>query len=571
MSHPATLAPARLQAVRALFEAALELNPALRPGFLARAAPDDAELRGDVASLLAALERAGDTLPRPFQGDPQASPPPADHEVGTRVGAYELVRRIGVGGMGVVYEGVRADDQFRKQVAIKLLRRGVESELAIRRFRYERQILANLNHRNIASLLDGGLTPDGQPYFVMEFVAGAPITTWCEQRRCTVAQRVAVFLQVCTAVHHAHQNLVVHRDLKPGNILVTDDGTVKLLDFGIARLLREEEGLDQLPPTHGGHRALTPEYASPEQIRGQPLGTAGDIYALGVVLFELLAGRRPFALGGKLLAEIEQIVCEEPAPRPSVDLSRAVLLATAEGSVGRLRSRIEGDLDAIVLTALRKEPERRYGSAEQLAIDLRLHLHGLPVSARRDHLGYRLAKLFRRRRIELGAAALVLLSLAVGATGASRSDRWGEDLGLGRAAALSQFLTGTIGASEPGAFGAEVTMREVLDSAAVWADDWTGRPDVEAELRVHLARSYLGLGLLDGAAGQWARAMDLHRSGTAAGAFPLEPALADLGAALVRMGWVLDPTTTSPYGSLRSGSPQPPEAVALREGRAPPR
>lgn len=200
--------------------------------------------------------------------------------------------------MGAVYEGVRADDQYRKRVALKFLRRGVEGELAIRRFRYERQILANLNHRNIAALVDGGVTDDGYPYFVMEYVDGAPITTHASRHSLTLRDRIGLLRQVCGAVQHAHQNLVVHRDLKPGNILVTSDGTVKLLDFGIARLLRESEGADQLPPTQGGAHAFTPDYASPQQVRGLPVGTPSDVYSLGVIACELLAGQRPFALSG---------------------------------------------------------------------------------------------------------------------------------------------------------------------------------------------------------------------------------------------------------------------------------
>jgi len=194
--------------------------------------------------------------------------------------------------MGAVYEGVRADDQFQKRVALKFLRRGLEGDLAIRRFRYERQILAHLNHKNIAALLDGGVTPDGQPYIVMEFVDGRPITTFAAQHRLDVPQRLQLLRQVCAAVQHAHQHLVVHRDLKPGNILVAADGTVKLLDFGIARLLREGEGPDQLPPTQGGLHAFTPDYASPEQVRGLPVATSSDLYSLGVIACELLAGHR---------------------------------------------------------------------------------------------------------------------------------------------------------------------------------------------------------------------------------------------------------------------------------------
>ncbi|MCC6928158.1 MAG: serine/threonine protein kinase, partial [Gemmatimonadaceae bacterium] len=284
-SNPTPITPTRLARIRELFDSALEMPTEARSDYLARACGDDRTLRAEVESLLAALDRGSATWDRPLgsvladaaaMGDDEAA-------VGRRIGAYELTRLIGYGGMGAVYEGVRADDQFQKRVALKFLRRGLEGDLAIRRFRYERQILAHLNHKNIAALLDGGVTPDGQPYIVMEFVDGLPITTFATQRRLDIPQRLQLLRQVCAAVQHAHQHLVVHRDLKPGNILVATDGTVKLLDFGIARLLREGEGADQLPPTQGGAHAFTPDYASPEQVRGLPVATSSDLYSLGVI------------------------------------------------------------------------------------------------------------------------------------------------------------------------------------------------------------------------------------------------------------------------------------------------
>ena len=409
--------PTRLQQVRALFEAVLETDPPDVDAFLAASAPDDDALRDEVRSLLAAHDLTEATL----GPSPASDAHGGAHEatggawLGRRVGVYEVRHLVGEGGMGSVYEAARADDQFHKRVAIKFLRRSTESDLAIRRFRYERQILANLSHPNIAALLDGGVAPDGQPFFAMEFVDGVPITQWCAEQQLGVRERLVLFLQVCAAVQHAHQNLVVHRDLKPGNILVTSDGTVKLLDFGIAKLLREEEGPDQLPPTIGAARAFTPEYAAPEQVRGLPVGTAADVYALGVVLFELLAGRRPFQLRGRLLAEIEQIVCSEEPPRPSsvvsaeqADAHRCALARTRCVPGSRATSMRSCS------RALRKQPERRYGSAEQLARDLRAHLDGRPVTARPDGVGYRLSKFLRRRRVEVAAGVLVTVSLLVG-------------------------------------------------------------------------------------------------------------------------------------------------------------
>ncbi len=241
-----------------------------------------------------------------------------DPALNMRIGPYQLVRQIGTGGMGSVYEAARADTEFEHRVAIKLMRASAEGDLAVRRFRYERTILAALDHPNIAALIDGGITVDGQPYFAMEYVDGAPLTTWADARKLTLRQRLVLFLQVTAAVQHAHQQLVVHRDLKPGNILVTEAGTVKLLDFGIARLLREDEGSGQLPLTQGDQPGLTPEYAAPEQLRGLPASPATDVYALGVILYELLTGRRPFDLHGRMRTEIEAIVCHEAPPVPAL-------------------------------------------------------------------------------------------------------------------------------------------------------------------------------------------------------------------------------------------------------------
>ncbi len=512
-SGPSTpLTPTRLREIRALFEAVVEYGPETRADYLLAATPGDPELREEVTSLLAALEADDDPLEHsPAEMMAQALSDDGSALVGARVGPYELVRRIGVGGMGAVYEGVRVDDQFRMRVAIKLLRPSTESDLAIRRFRYERQILANLDHRNIAALLDGGVTSDGHPYLVMEYVEGAPITSWCDQRRLSERERVALFRQVCDAVRHAHQNLVVHRDLKPGNILVAQDGTVKLLDFGIAKLLREEEGPDQLPATHGGARAFTPEYASPEQVRGLPVGTTSDVYALGVVLFELLAGQRPFDLEGRLLSEVERIVCEEPPPRPSTVVTDDAAEKRGERSAARLRARLVGDLDAIVLTALRKEPERRYGSAEQVALDLDRYLGGLPVTARRDSVGYRLGKFVRRRRFELAAAAVVLLSLGGGVGSTMRQARQVE-VARARTVAINDFLLTMLGAADPGSLGRDVTVREVLDSAAVQAGELSAQPVLEADVRSAIGRTYLGLGEYGSAREQLQRVLDVRRA-----------------------------------------------------------
>jgi eukaryotic-like serine/threonine-protein kinase len=514
------LTPDRLARIRALFDEALERTEADREGYLRRACGDDGALFDEVTSLLEVLSRQNSTWGSPVDDDLaralERAIGDADHAaaqqdaVGSRIGAYEITRLIGMGGMGAVYEGVRADDQYRKRVALKFLRRGVEGDLAIRRFRYERQILANLNHRNIAALLDGGVTDDGQPYIVMEYVDGTPITQHAADRNLGVRARIGLLRQVCNAVQHAHQNLVVHRDLKPGNILVTKDGTVKLLDFGIARLLREAEGLDQLPATQGGAQAFTPDYASPEQVRGLPVGTPSDVYSLGVIACELLSGHRPFALNGRLFSDLQTIIGTTPAPAPSTLVTDTDAPHFGASRANALRRQLAGDLDAIVLQALRKEPERRYGSADQLAVDLQRFLDGQPVSAQRDRFGYRAAKFLRRRRIEVAAGVLVLASLTTGMVTA-RAQARRADLERTKAEQANQFLSTMLSAVDPGNEGPSVTVAQMLSQAARDVETQVLDPEVEAQVRHTLGQTYIGLGMPDSAAVHVARAVALRQ------------------------------------------------------------
>jgi serine/threonine protein kinase len=393
------MTPERWQQVKLLFNRAMECEPAARAAFLTEHGGEDLELRREVESLLASADESGRTLQTPaarLTGDfPEEDGAAA--MVGQHVGPYRLVREIGWGGMGTVYEAVRADEAFRKRVAIKVVRREMATQLVLRRFRHERQILAELNHPNIASLLDGGVTSDGRPFFAMEYIEGQPIDEYCKARSLSVRERVALFLEVCDAVQYAHRSLVVHRDLKPSNILVTESGQPKLLDFGIAKLLDDgAAGAAQL--THAGELFLTPDYACPEQVRGGPITTASDVYSLGIILYELLAGERPYRTEGRPLQEIVRAITEEEPVRPST-------LA---------RQRLSGELDSIVLKAIRKEPERRYLSVEQLAEDLRRHLDGRPVLAQSGTAMYRLWKFVRRHTAAVSAMALVIVTLAGG-------------------------------------------------------------------------------------------------------------------------------------------------------------
>ncbi len=394
--------------VQEIFFNAVDLPASERDGFLERACGGDTGLRSEVESLLRADSADGSAIAAAIGSE--ASALLDDHAplAGTRMGAYRLLKEIGRGGMGAVYLGERDDGNYRKLVAIKVVKRGMDSAEVLARFRHERQILAGLEHPYIARLIDGGTTPDGRPFFVMEYVQGQPIDGYCRDQNLNLESRLRLFLRVCEAVTYAHRALVVHRDLKPGNIFVSAEGIPKLLDFGVAKLL--DPGNDPgLTLTSAVMGPLTPEYASPEQIRGLPITTAADVYALGAILFELLTGTRAQRITTSTPAEIERVVCQTDTPRPST-------VARAAGTPHRLNS----DLDNIVLMAMRKEPERRYGSVNQFADDIGRYLDGRPIHARQDSVVYRARKFVRRNALAVAAAILVFLSLLGGMALAER-------------------------------------------------------------------------------------------------------------------------------------------------------
>jgi len=392
----------RWDSINALFEEALERPSGERESFLRDACGDDRQLRDEVLQLLAYDSQEEADLLSALRS--QAASVVADEPgAGLMLGPWRIEREIGRGGMSVVYLGSRADGAYRKQVAIKLIKRGMDTEAVMDRLRRERSILAALDHPLIARLLDGGATPDGRPYIVMDYVEGLPITRYCDQQRLSVEERCRLISRVCDAVAYAHRNLVVHRDLKPANILVTPDGDPRLLDFGIAKLLSYEIGDDIPetggPETRGTFRPLTPEYASPEQLNGGNAGTTSDVYSLGVVSYELLAGERPLAAGGN---------------ERSDKAEKASVAALRTGRGRRWSRQLAGDLDNILQMALRSEPERRYLSIGQLQADLNLHLKGMPVAAREETLLYRCGKFLSRHRFGAVGALLIILSLAGG-------------------------------------------------------------------------------------------------------------------------------------------------------------
>ncbi|MGA9994094.1 MAG: serine/threonine-protein kinase [Pyrinomonadaceae bacterium] len=398
---------ANWQQIKELFNAAVELAPHDRETFLKANCVASDEIRSEVSALLSAHESAGDFIQQPAMVDVGLV---ASHEqvnssaavIGQQIGSYQIISELGRGGMGSVYLAARADESFDKQVALKLIKRGMDSDAIIHRFVIERQILANLDHPNIARLIDGGTTEAGLPYFVLEYVEGLSITRYCDQHKLNTRERLKLFRRVCAAVQFAHQNLIVHRDLKPGNIIVTEDGTPKLLDFGIAKLLSADWS-SSTKATTTTERLLTPEYASPEQLRGLAINTSSDLYSLGVVLYELLSGHRPFYFESRSPEEVARLITSSEPLKPSVIITRGfdarhtngaeqvsltpeVISSTRDGNIEKLRRRLAGDLDNILLKSLRKEPERRYASAQEFSEDLRRHLEGLPVLARPDTL-----------------------------------------------------------------------------------------------------------------------------------------------------------------------------------------
>jgi len=512
----------RWERISTLFHAASERSAEEREAFLRQACAGDDALYAEVRTLLAAEPHAGERL-RGLVSD--AAKGVSDASVaGMAVGPYRVVRELGHGGMGAVYLAERADGQFDQQVALKLIKRGMDSDQILARFRMERQILARLHHPNIARLLDGGLTDDGRPFFAMEHVEGEPIDQYCDTRRLPVDERLRLFLDICGAVMYAHANLVVHRDLKPENILVAADGAVRLLDFGIAKVLADEDEPGTL--TQAGLRVMTPAYASPEQVRGGTVGTATDVYSLGMVLYELLAGRRPYEIESRSPIDVERVVCQTDPDRPSVRLARTTGgTAPTADAIGRarrtetrrLRQRLSGDLDAICLKALRKEPRERYGSVEAFAEDIRRHLDGLPVSARAGTVGYRLRKSLERHRALVGTAAAIVVtisSVVAFYTVRLAQERDRARLEAAKASEVAGFLRGLFEVSDPSeSRGETVTARELLDEGALRAEEGlANQPAVQATMMRVIGEVYAGLGLGDQARPLLERALERHRT-----------------------------------------------------------
>ncbi len=523
---------------------ALELTGPSRGAFVAQACEGDTALQDEVLSLLSQLDAEPTFLESPIAASTRATSP--DDALHTAfIGPWRLVRLLGSGGMGDVHLATRDLDGVVQTVALKVIRMGMATDELLNRFRLERRILATLRHPNVAQLVDAGETQDGRPYFAMEYVEGTPLTEYCESRRLSLADRLRLFQVICGAVQHAHQHLVVHRDLKPRNILVTDEGVPKLLDFGIGKVLGDSAQLGVAFETNAELRLLTPEYAAPEQLLGTGVTTATDVYALGVMLYESLAGQHPYGHTARSRTEIERLILDSAPQRPSLawegaSPERRDAALSRASKPESLRRHLAGDLDTIVLMALRKEPERRYPSAAALAEDLRCYLHGLPVAARPDTLGYRARKFVARNAGGVAAGAtLIVALLAIAWVSVVQSRRVAAEAARtaeerDKALEVRGFLMEMFGASGAAArVGDTITARSLLDRQRSQLDvAFRGRASARTDMLEVLADGYDRLGLYADAEPLAREALSLRRQLLPAGH-------SDIAAAASLLGWII--------------------------------
>jgi len=547
------MTPERWRRVSSLLDRGLSLDPDERAAWLESEVLDE-DLRAEVAAFLAGAERTSGVLDDgisvyleidPIEEDLGVLMPPA--VAGTRIGPYEVVSELGRGGMGVVFLAARADGQFENRVALKLVRSEFDGREIVRRFERERRILARLEHPAIARIFDGGVTGDSRPYFAMEFVDGEPLTAYCDARSLSIEDRLRLFVRVCDAVQYAHGRLVVHRDLKPSNILVTDGGELKLVDFGIAKVLSaaQDDEIDLTRP--GGLRPFTPAYAAPEQIDGEATTIATDVYALGLVLYELISGRRPFDGMAGSTRDLERAVLETDPPPPSrvcrrtTDLDsepaaeRAAARRVSEGALAR---RLVGDLDAIVLMALRKEPSRRYASVQALRDDIARHLEHRSIRARRESNLIQAAKFARRHRFGIAVSSLLGLSIAVGVVGTAWQARQ-KTLQAERARRVTEFVLGLFESADPAkAQGKEITARELVEQGAARLEqELAGQTEVQAEMGLVLGRINDRLGLSEEALVLLDRSLERSTASTGSSARKTRAdALRAKGAVLTHLG-----------------------------------
>ncbi|MBI3649595.1 MAG: protein kinase [Acidobacteria bacterium] len=564
----------RRQQAKDILHNAATLADDKRTAFINERCAGDESLRTEVEALLRLRDRTHAIAQTAISEMPtlvvENFTPFLDANFGKRIGAYEIVRQLGQGGMGAVYEALRADEQFSKRVAIKIIKRGMDSDFVIQRFRQERQILATLDHPNIARLLDGGTTEDGLPYIVMEYIEGKSINVYCDDKKLPTVERLKLFQQVCAAIHYAHQNLVVHRDIKPGNIIVTEDGVPKVLDFGIAKLLASEFSAEQIDMTAPAVRLMTPAYASPEQVKGEAITTASDTYALGVLLYQLLTGLRPYQITSIVPQEIARVICEQEPDKPSTAVKRLemtqvnaddtfapptseALSELRQAQPETLRRQLAGDLDNIILKALQKEPQRRYASVEQFSEDLRRHLEGLPVIARQDTFVYRSSKFIRRHKTSVAAALLIFLTLIGGIIGTTwqslvaRSERARAEKRFNDVCKLANSFLFEFHDSIQNLAGATPARALVVKRALEYLDSLSEEAGNDLSLQRELATAYEKVGDVQGdpysgSLGDSASALASHRKALAireklVAADAANPALRkELASSYVRIG-----------------------------------
>ena len=571
-----TVPTARWQEIRALFEDVVGAGTASRAERLQIIGVRDPELRASVEALLNMDGVTEDPLQRAIgaaAGDLLEQH--ADRLIGTRVGPYRIVSVLGHGGTSTVYAAERADPQFQQMVAIKVLHHATIHPRMRSRLHSERHILAKLEHPCIARLIDSGDLEDGTPYIVMEHVAGEDVLQYCDSRTLFVRERLELFVKVCEAVQYAHRNLIVHRDLKPGNILVTPEANPKLLDFGIAKLLAPESISHTLPVTRLQERVLTPENAAPEQVLGRPITTATDIYALGVLLYQLLSGRPPYRLTSYSQLQLERAICMDDPPRPSqavtakiageTDLDRQRISDRRGLSPERLRARLAGDLDAVIAMAMRKEPERRYGSAQALADDIGRHLRAEPVLARQGDWRYNSAKFLRRHFLAVSGIAALIVGLA-GVAGITLWQNHRIELARqatarerDRAQQVSGFLVDVFSQADPfNAQGHDTTAKDLLDrGAAKIMENLDEQPEVRAELLESIGLAYRRQGRSAQAVPLFEQALTIRRAAKPANPAQVAVALANLAEALTDAG-----NLTSAEGYLN-------QALSLSKGASP--
>ncbi len=519
--------------LKAVFQQAIELTPEERGTFLEEHCKDDPELRKEIESLIESHSKSGGLLEVTSiqSGEPDSPNDSPDSFIGLTIGKYKVEKKIGDGGMAVVYSAVRVDEHFTRHVAIKFIKRGMDTIEIIKRFKIEQQTLAALNHPYIAKIIDGGTTENGLPYFVMELIEGEPIDKYCLNKNLSVIEKLNLFGKVCSAIKYAHQNLVIHRDIKPGNIFVTSDGNPKLLDFGIAKLLNSSEGQTNL--TRTGFRLMTLEYASPEQFKGEQITTSTDIYSLGVVLYELLTGNFPYKFKNTLPYEVERVICTTEPQKPSTAVRNYYDRLNEDKNkhsqnssqhfdyknYSKVSRRLSGDIDNIVLKAMQKEPGRRYSSVEQFSEDINRHLKGLPIIARKNSIGYRSKKFYERHRVGVITAFIILLLITVGAVGImyqskiAANERDKARIEAVKVEKINSFLQDMLSSADPYEKGKDVKVVEILDNASKKIDSTLkGQPEIEAEVRSTIGITYQDLGFYNKARIQFEKALKIRES-----------------------------------------------------------